>query len=171
MDTGRKTLRGSTLFIVASRRLPVTEWNNEEVEWKQCTGSRGQPAAFPTTFLTHPQFSLTFCFGSLQTGFSWQTAGNKSSHLTPKSREHKVQFKFKNKCDLATLGPWWKGGLVAERRDAAVFIVSWVEVVLQTEADGMPRLLARATCDMIKGDGRAPSVFLSSYAGCFSGDR
>lgn len=66
----------------------------------QCRGSHGQPLVFPTTFLTHPQFSLTFflfvsfffrffgvffffvlfvfCFGSLQ------TAGSKGSHLTPK---------------------------------------------------------------------------------------
>lgn len=26
----------------------------------QCRGSHGQPLVFPTTFLTHPQFSLTF---------------------------------------------------------------------------------------------------------------
>lgn len=35
---GKQTLQDSTDFIVASRRLPVTEWNNEEAERKECCG-------------------------------------------------------------------------------------------------------------------------------------
>lgn len=166
MDTGRKTLRLDALFIVAAWHPPVTEWNNEEVERKQRTGSHAHPEAFPTTLLTHPEFNLTFCFGSLQAGFFWQTAGNKSSHLTSISREHKVQFKFKNKCDLATLGPWWKGGLVTGRRDAVAFVPR-VEAVLKTGAKSMTQPWVHAACDMIKGAGQAPSMLLSSSC-CFS---
>lgn len=170
MDTERRATPRHTFYCrsPASSSDRVEQWGGRN-KTAQCSGSRGQPVAFPTTFLTHPQFSLAFCLGSLQTGYSWQTARNKSSHLTPKTRERGVQFKFKNKYELATLGPWWKNDLVAERRN--VVCASRVEAVLQTEADGMPRLLFHAACDTIKGDCRALSMFLSSYACHFSGDR
>ena len=80
-----------TLFYccdLASSSDTVEQWGGRN-KTAQHTGSRGQPVAFPTTFLTHPQLSFAFfffCLGSLQTGYSWQTAGNKSSHLTPKRK-------------------------------------------------------------------------------------
>lgn len=128
MDTERKPIY--TFIVATSDRMERLGARNKTV---QCSGSRGQAVAFPTTVLTHPQFSLAFYFGSLQRGYSWQTAGNKSSHFTPKTRAHEVQFQFKNKCVLATLGPGWKDDLVAEWRNV-VFCETRVEAVLQTEA-------------------------------------
>lgn len=161
-----------TLFTAATRRLPVTQWNNEEAETKQ----RSALAVVVNQWRFQPHFWHTlnlvslFCLGSLQTGYSWQTAGNKSSHLTPKRREHEAQFKFRNKYDLAALDLWWKGDLAAERTDTFVCALR-AEGVLQTEVDSVPRLLFHAACYLIKGDGRALSMFLSLFACGRSGDR
>ncbi len=64
-----------------------------------------------------------------------------------------MQFKFKNKCDLTTLGPFWKVDLVVYRGDA--FVCAVVEAILQVEANILPWLLFHATCDVIKEDGQA----------------
>lgn len=133
MDTERKPPPRHTCYCgnPASSSDRVEQWGGRN-KTVQRSSSRGQPVAFPTTFLTHPQYSL-----SLFALDPARRAGNKSSHLTPKTRKHEVQFKFKNKYDLATLGPWWKDDLVAERRNVAV-CTSRVEAVFQIEANWQP---------------------------------
>lgn len=146
----------------ASSRDTV-EHRGGRIKTVHCSCSRGQPVAFPTTFLTHPQFSL-FSFFFFALGPSRQATHDKQQE-TKAVIWPAVQLKFNNKCDLDQS---WKDDLLTEWRNA-VFGAWRAEAILQTEVKSICCLLFHAVCAVIKGDGRALSMPLSAYACHFSG--
>lgn len=119
-----------------------------------------QPHFWHTLHLVS-SFSLFFppsaCLGSLQTDDAWRTAGNKSTHFTPKSRGRpNAASTVRTNATQPQREPGWKGGLEAGlgRRRELLF-------------SGL--LVSCYSCDLIKGDGWAPSQLLSGGTRRFSG--
>lgn len=124
-------------------------------------GSRRPPAAFPTTFLSHPSFALTSLLCSPPDGL-----------LLKNSRQQKCSFTLAStKCSSRTSGTWqpspglMKGCFTCRETQAVVFVQG---VAALLEPTVRRRLLIHATCDVIKANGQAPPLFLSSFACCFS---
>lgn len=113
MDTVSKTLQGSTHFYCCkpgSSSDRVEQWGGREKTARR-TGSRSQPVALPTTFLTHPQFSLTFALDP--SGQATLEKLQETKAVALKCGEHKGHLG--NKCDLAApQGPWWAAASVTD---------------------------------------------------------
>lgn len=84
---------------------------NSAVQW-QLWPTSGISNHISNHIWTHPQFRLLFAPDSSRRA---TFAGNKSSHLTPKTRQSEVQLTVKNKCDLATPRPLMKGRIRRQR--------------------------------------------------------
>lgn len=116
---GKQTLQDSTDFTAASQRLPVTEWNNEEAERKQCCW---QP---PSTSGLSNHISVTpfICshFSALQPSRRATLKKQQATKVLIYVSEHKVQFKDER--DLATLS-WPDERMVYMQRDAGCCLCS-----------------------------------------------
>lgn len=132
------------------------------------SGSRGQPAAFPTTFLTHPSFSFFFFSPSslllprIPPDRRRLTNSRKQRHsFHPLNlAETQCRSDCENKCDAAAVGAGWKGGFGGGEKPlfSGTFWRS-------RQALGLWR-----PCDLIKGGWlERPSELLSGGTRRFSG--
>lgn len=147
------------IIISSCHNRGVFQWQSGTMKAERnqrcSSGRRGQPAAFPTTFLSHPSFSFFFFFfpPPPAPGPSRRTALDKQQEtkalISPLNLvEIQCCSGCENKCQAATVGAGWKGGSVAARSCCSL--------------DSVQQALGLCfSCDLIKGDGWAPSELLS----------
>lgn len=111
-----------------------------------------------SSFSLPPPPSPSACLGSLQTDDAWQTAGNKSTHFTPKSR---------GRPNAASTVRTNATQPQRDQDERVVWRRGWVEEEWELLFSGL--LVSCCSCDLIKGDGWAPSQLLSGGTRRFSG--